>query len=450
MLERYLGADAFRDGIRLYLRRHRYANAETTDLWDALEDSTKQPVRALMDTWIFQPGFPLIQVEKSGNGLLVSQKIFRYLQDGTDEERGWHVPIFLRAGTKAGLANRTVLLTDKEERVELPDDIEWAVVNAGGHGFYRVRYGAELEQSLRARPKEILSAVERFNLVNDSWATTLAGLTSLSDYLSLIESLTDEDDVNVWSTVIGSGYALQRIFDGGQWGLLSGRLGTLFRPAVKRFGWSVQKGESELVSQLRGDLIGALGTLAEDRETQKRARQLFAAYENHADSVDRNLIPALVSIVAHSGGDDDYEKFYAKFKNAQTPQEETRYLFSLANFREPTLIARTLELTINGEVRTQNSPYLMRGLLFNRHARHQGWSFLKSHWDEMLRQYPDNSIPRMCEGIIGLVTPELLADVKDFFALHPVKQGTKQMEQHLERLQIAVACKERWQNAFQS
>jgi puromycin-sensitive aminopeptidase len=450
MLEQYLGAEAFRDGIRLYLRRHQYANAETTDLWDALEDSTEQPVRALMDTWIFQPGFPLIQVEKSGNGLLVSQKIFRYIEDGTDEERGWHVPIFLRARTKAGIANKTLLLTGKEERVELPDDIEWAVVNAGGHGFYRVRYGAELEQMLRARPREILSAVERFNLVNDRWATTLAGLTSLADYLSLIESLTDEDDVNVWSTVIGSGYALQRIFDGGQWGLLSGRLGTLFRPAVKRFGWSVQKGESELVSQLRGDLIGALGTLAEDRETQKRARQLFAAYENHADSVDRNLIPALVSIVAHSGGDDDYEKFYAKFKNAQTPQEETRYLFSLANFREPTLIARTLELTINGEVRTQNSPYLMRGLLFNRHARHQGWSFLKSHWDEMLRQYPDNSIPRMCEGIIGLVTPELLADVKDFFALHPVKQGTKQMEQHLERLQIAVACKERWQNAFQS
>jgi hypothetical protein len=68
----------------------------------------------------------------------------------------------------------------------------------------------------------------------------------------------------------------------------------------------------------------------------------------------------------------------------------------------------------------------------------------------MLRQYPDNSIPRMCEGIIGLVTVELLADVKDFFARHPVKQGIKQMEQHLERLQIAVACKERWQNAFQS
>ena len=64
----------------------------------------------------------------------------------------------------------------------------------------------------------------------------------------------------------------------------------------------------------------------------------------------------------------------------------------------------------------------------------------------MLRQYPDNSIARMCEGIIGLVTPELEADVIEFFATHPVKQGRKQMEQHLERLRVAVACGQRWQD----
>jgi puromycin-sensitive aminopeptidase len=276
----------------------------------------------------------------------------------------------------------------------------------------------------------------------------LAGITSLPEYLSLLEFLIDEDDVNVWATVIGSGYHLQRIFDDEECALLARRFGALFAPAVKRLGWSVASGESELVSQLRGDLIAALGVLAEDMETQERARQWYAAYENDAVSVDRNLIPALVSIMAHSGGDTDYEKFYAKFKNAQTPQEETRYLFALGSFRDSRLIARALELTINGEVRTQNSPYLMRGLLLNRHARDKAWSFLKTHWDEMLRQYPDNSIPRMCEGVIGLVTAELAADVKDFFARHPVKQGAKQMEQHLERLEIAVACKERWRNSL--
>jgi aminopeptidase N len=227
---------------------------------------------------------------------------------------------------------------------------------------------------------------------------------------------------------------------------LQKRLRELLTPAVARFGWSVKPGESELESQLRGDLIGALGTIAEDSTCQARGREMFAQYEKAPESVDRNLIPALVSIVAHTGTATDYENFSSKFKNALTPQEETRYLFALANFRNPELIDRTLELVINGQVRTQNAPYLVRGILLNKRAREKAWSFVKAHWDEMLRQYPDNSIPRMCEGIVGLVTADLEADAREFFSKHPVKQGAKQIEQHLERLRVAVACKERWRD----
>jgi puromycin-sensitive aminopeptidase len=450
MLEQYLGAEAFRDGIRLYLRRHAYANAETTDLWDALEESTKEPVRALMDTWIFQAGYPLISVEKGPRGLRLNQQMFRYLQNGSDQERKWHVPIFLRAGTKTGVIEKTILLADGEQTVELGDTVEWAVVNAGGHGFYRVRYGADLFDSLKHGLQVRLSAVERFGLVNDTWASTLAGLTSLIDYLSLIDLLSDENDVNVWTTVIGSGHHLERILDDPQCATLAKCLRTLLGPAVARFGWTPRRGESDLESQLRGDLINALGTLGDDKGCQERARELFALYEKSPDIVERNLIPALIAIVAHTGTAADYDKFYGRFKNAQTPQEETRFLFALANFRLPELIDRTLDLTINGEVRTQNSPYLMRGILLNKPARVKAWVFMKAHWEEMLRQYPDNAIPRMCEGIVGLATAELEADVRDFFARHPVKQGTKQMEQHLERLHVAVICRERWRDLLRS
>ena len=450
MLEQYLGAEAFRDGIRLYLRRHAYANAETTDLWDALEESTKEPVRALMDTWIFQAGYPLISVEKGPRGLRLNQQMFRYLQNGSDQERKWHVPIFLRAGTKTGVIEKTILLADGEQTVELGDPVEWAVVNAGGHGFYRVRYGADLFDSLKHGLQVRLSAVERFSLVNDTWASTLAGLTSLIDYLSLIDLLSDENDVNVWTTVIGSGHHLERILDDPQCTTLAKRLRTLLGPAVARFGWTPRRGESDLESQLRGDLINALGTLGDDKGCQERARELFALYEKSPDIVERNLIPALIAIVAHTGTAADYDKFYGRFKKAETPQEETRFLFALANFRLPELIDRTLDLTINGEVRTQNSPYLMRGILLNKPARVKAWVFMKAHWEEMLRQYPDNAIPRMCEGIVGLATAKLEADVRDFFARHPVKQGTKQMEQHLERLHVAVTCRERWRDLLRS
>ena len=450
MLEQYLVAEQFRDGIRLYLRRHQYANAETGDLWNALEDATHQPVRALMDTWIFQPGYPLISVAREGRALVLSQQIFRYVQDGTDSERKWHVPLFLRVSTPDGVEKRTLLLTETEGRVEFGSDIHWAVVNAGGHGFYRARYSAELGGALRAQMRAILSPVERFSLVNDAWATTLGGMTSLTDYLSLIELLRDEDDINVWTSVVGSCHQLARIADDGQSAGLAARLRPLFAAAVERLGWTFNPGESELTSQLRGDLIGALGTVAEDQTTQERARELFAEYEKNPASVERNLVPALVAIVAHTGGAADYEKFVARFKNAQTPQEETRYLFALGNFPERRLVERTLELTLNGEVRTQNAPYLLRGMLLNRHARAAAWSYLKARWDDMLRQFPDNSISRMCEGIIGLVTPALAADVEGFFRNHPVKQGTKQMDQHLERLRVALMCQERWRDLLRS
>jgi puromycin-sensitive aminopeptidase len=56
MIEQWLGADVFRDGIRRYLAAHAYANTETHDLWDALEEASGKPVRRIMDAWIFQPG----------------------------------------------------------------------------------------------------------------------------------------------------------------------------------------------------------------------------------------------------------------------------------------------------------------------------------------------------------------------------------------------------------
>jgi puromycin-sensitive aminopeptidase len=445
MLEQYLGADAFREGIRLYLRRHAYGNAETTDLWDALEAAAQRPARALMDSWIFQPGYPLIDIDKDASGLVFAQRIFRYLQDEPAPERTWHVPLFLRAGNGTEVVEQVLLLTERQLRVDLAN-AEWAVANAGAHGFYRVRYSPALMSALQAEFGTRLRPVERFGVFNDVWATTLAGLTALPDYLALCELLREETDLNVWTTAIGSWHHVHRILDERQSVSLAERLRAILSPALERLTWAPRTGESELDRQLRGDLIGALGTIAEDKTCQERARSLHAEYEKDAGAVDRNLVPALIAITAHTGGAADYQKFYAKFKSAPTPQEEQRYLFALANFRRRDLIDRTLALTLSGDVRTQNAPYLMRNLLLNRDAREAAWLFVKSHWQDMLTKYPDNSIPRMCEGIIGLVSAELEADARTFFAEHPVKQGTKQIEQHLERLRVAVLCQQRWKD----
>ena len=95
-----------------------------------------------------------------------------------------------------------------------------------------------------------------------------------------------------------------------------------------------------------------------------------------------------------------------------------------------------MEMSLDGEVRTQNAPYLMNSLLLNTSGRYEAWDFIRSHWEEMTRKYPDNALPRMCEGVVSLLDRE--DEVKKFFQEHRVRLGGKIIDQHLERLAIAV------------
>ena len=443
MLEQYLSPETFRAGISNYLKKHEYDCAETTDLWDAIEESAQQPVRTLMDSWVFQPGYPLISVQAEHNTLVLSQQIFQYLPNEADATRRWQVPLFVRASANGTVTTQTALLEDREVRLELPATPDWVVINSGGHGFYRVRYGSDLLARLTVNAQDKLSAIERFNLINDTWASSLAGLTPMTDYLDLLLLFEDETDHNVWSAILGSLHYLYRVLDPSQRPALQARVHSLLGPITQRLGWEPEDGENDLVSQLRGELLGALGTLGDDATTQAQARSHYTQYKTNTESVDRNLVPALVSILAHSGDTAQYDEFYTNFKTAKTPQEEIRYLFALASFQPAELFDKALALTLNGEVRTQNAPFFMRLLLLNTEQRERAWKFLQANWDEMVRQYPDSAVPRMCEGITSLVTPALEAEASAFFAEHPVKQGEKMMQQHLEKLRIAVACQQR-------
>ncbi len=442
MLEQYLGGEEFRKGIALYLRRHEYANTETGDLWDALEESSGQPVRAMMDSWILQPGYPIVTATASDDGraLILSQRRFFYLPGEEKEPQLWHAPVMVRARTDAGVSSHKVLLKERETRLELPGAIQWAVVNEGGHGFYRSRYSPNLLSSLTAALPE-LAAVERFSLVNDTWASVVAGLTPLAEFLKMTPLFSAETDLNVWRALLGAFSYLDMIAAEADRPALAARVRMLLGPVAARLGWTPHPGESELDAQLRGTIAGALGVLGDDREVQVHARELYASYKRAPESVDRNVVPALVSIVAHGGGEREYREFKENFKSARTPQDEQRYLYSLAGFRRPELLRETMAMTINGEVRTQNAPYLLHSLLYNPKCRAEAWQFMKRNWDRMEQQYPENALPRMCEGIVALA--EFENEVVDFFATHKVKQAGKTIEQHLERLRVAVGFRSR-------
>ncbi|HEV8471297.1 MAG TPA: M1 family aminopeptidase [Methylomirabilota bacterium] len=448
MLEQYLGATVFREGVRDYLRTHRFGNADTGDLWAALGRAAHQPIPAVMDGWIFRPGYPVVTVSRDAGGhLVLAQQRFNYLPaplppDAPEPEQPWQVPIQLRVHAAGAATEQPVLLAEREARLRLTEGPEAIVANAGGHGFYRVRYAPDLLDALLHRV-ETLAPIERFNLVNDAWALAVAGLMPLTAYLDLTARFREERDRSVWSVLIGSFHALNRIVEPDDRRRLEVLVRDRAAPALATLGWIPRAGEDELTRQLRGDLVRALGVLGNDATVQARAAEVYAAHLADPASVDPNLLPAAIAVLAHAGDAARYEEFLTAFRSARTPQEEQRYLYALAGFQSAELARRTLERAINGEIRTQDAPFVVRSMLLTVHTRETAWDFVKRHWETMDRLYPKHGMRRLAEGVIGLATPALEADVERFFAEKKPQFGGKTLGQYLEQLHVAVRLRER-------
>ena len=225
MLEQYLGEDRFRDGIRLYIDRHAFGNTETTDLWDAVEEATGEPVRRIMDSWIFQGGHPEVTVDRPAGATTVrlSQARSRYAGalEGGDDAALWAVPVLARwatagpgdgdgsTGTSSQRLER-VLLDGPTAELDLGGPADWVLVNSGGSGFFRVRYDQAGRDALAAAATD-LTALERYGLVDDAWASLLSGSLAVGDLLRVLRAGADETDLSVWQRVAGVLGGLDRI-----------------------------------------------------------------------------------------------------------------------------------------------------------------------------------------------------------------------------------------------
>jgi aminopeptidase N len=442
MLEAYLGADRFRDGIRRYLRTHAYGNTETHDLWQALEEETGEPVRRIMDAWIFQPGYPEIVVSSDGDRVHLAQR--RFLQTGEDDGTRWPIPILVRQ--TSGKEARTDAVLVESDGAELPLLAPEARVlaNARSSSFVRVRYDDDLRVGMLADAREgRLSPEERFALVDDAWAATLAGTADAASFLELVGSLENETDLRVWQAMLlGLGW-LERFVEGAALEAFHTRVRELLRPAASRLGLE-QAGpdEPDLDRALRGALLQGLAVLGDDPESTALARELELAADRD-EGVDAHLAAAATQIMATFGNADDYERFRKRIDRAPTPQEKMRYLWALAAFRDAALMERTLADSLSDEIRPQDAPFLLTRATINRDLGWQAWRFVAEHWEEENARFAASNMISLAAGVRYLNAEAQVEEVATFFESHPIPQNALTLEQFLERQRIAAALRRR-------
>ena len=438
MLEQFLGSSQFRSGVKHYLTSHSYANTTTTDLWDSLEHASGVPVRAAMDTWIFQGGHPVVAVEATPEGISVKQSRFGY---SSVDPASWHIPIIIRAQVGSEQIEKRVLLEGSQEEIDLGGTPQWAVVNAGGHGFYRVTYGEDLLGALSKRALDVLSPSERYGLVDDTWSSVLAGEIDAETHLSLVTSLAAETDLAVWQRILSSLEHLYSIADEQGRSRLQVLIRDLSTTALGVLGLEPIDDEPDLDRELRALLFASAGTTGADKSARDLAHQIFTDSKAGKDT-EPNLTAAAVRVIAAAGDDSVHSELVSLYRQAPTPQLEVRYLMALFELEQVHLFEQTLEL-FTSEVRTQNAPYLLGAAMANRNHGYLAWQVVRDRWEELNKKFPQNSIPRMVGGIRSLSTPVVAEEIRSFFAQHPIPQGQLTLEQHLEKMNVNVELRAR-------
>ena len=428
MLEEYLGETTFRDGIRLYLTTHAYSNTVTNDLWSALAQVSGQPVAEIMDTWILQGGHPLVTVEDG----VARQQPFSYGPATGESAIGssWQIPLLSRSLDGGEVTTR--LLTDTPLEVATGD-----IVNAGGWGVYRTRYGAT-ELALIASRLGALDPLERATLIFDGWAATLAGLQPLEAFLTLVGGLGTDIEPAPWTVISGALNTTSIVIDDADRPALADAVRALYSPLLDALGWEAAPGEDEQAPTLRALAITALGTIGSDESVRTQALSLF-----DAGHVAGDLAGAIVAIVGEAARPGDYEAMLERYRTAKDPQSEQRYLFGLAGFSDPASSLATFELA-RTEIRSQDAPYLVSALIANRRGGRGVFDALREHWDECLARFPNDSHSRMLSGISRLCADASYADsVAEFVIAHPVRSGQRSVLQEVERLRVNVSYGER-------
>ena len=438
MLEQYLGESRFREGIRLYMQRHAYGNTETSDLWDALEAASGEPVRRMMESWIFQGGYPVVAITEIDAGAVTVEQA-RFAYDSPMDDSRWSIPLRVRVSTPSGPHESRVLLEDRSMTIALPEGARVRGngiinLNIDSSGFYRAQLPEAILDDVIAGGPSGLTPIERYSFIDDAWALTVASRLEATRFIEVLDGFRDDLDLSVWQRVIGALDTLWRVVAPSDRPRFHQRVDAVVRPVYDAL--SQRTLDDERSKQLRATLFGALGRLADDPATIDRARTVVRQGDD-----DPALLAASISVAAINATAEEYAEFVRRMQHATSPQDEERFRSALADVADPTSFANTLAMCADGRIRTQDAPYLLARAMQNRFCGFDAWLFVTSNWDEVLSRIPSNTVSRMLAGIVTLAEPDQVDHIEAFLDANPPQQGQLQVRQHRERLLVQKALR---------
>lgn len=417
MVRALLGDEHMRAGLKAYFAAHQYGNATGSDLWSALGEASGLDVGAIMQSWLEQPGYPVVTVAVVDGQLTLSQQQF-FIGDGHDVGRLWQIPLNANYDAAPEIFKESTVTLGDYAQLRAANGEPFRL-NVGNNSHFIVRYDDTLMQDILTNA-DSLDPISQLQLLQDQRLLAEGRQISYADVVPLLPRFASST-----STVVND--ALYQV---------AGNLKKFVAPKspaekqlrafydqlsagqVERLGWTPRAGESN-DDQLTRPYVLSATLYAEDPDGIATAHALF---EQHADNP--GTLPAATRVfileneMKHFGSAALFDQLVAASRATADASYKADIARALTSTTDPALIKRLVALFEDADtIKPQDLRAWFRGVLANAAGQQAAWDWIRNEWSWLEATVGgDMEFPTFVTVIASIFkTPERLAEFKAFF-----------------------------------
>lgn len=450
MFERWIGADAFRDGVRAYLKKHAWGTATADDFLAAITTVGQPEAPGAFRSFLDQAGVPVISVDvvcEPGEAPAIELAQERFLpvgSAGSTTDRTWEIPVCVKYGGKQA-KEQCVLMREETATLELDRGArcpDWVLANADAAGYYRVAYGSDMQAKLLDAGSNTLSTAERVRLLDDIEAMITAGKMEMGEVLVLVPGLLADKSEHVART---AAHLVRGVRDDFVPAALEANrvrfLRKTFGPRARKLGWRPRRNEREETQALRRTLMDIAARDAGEPALVKEAIGLVQTWLDKRTGIDPEMLELALATAGRHGDAALHERMEQAILSTGDRRERVAIIDALAEARDPARVRKNLALYTSGKLDIREAGALLFGPMFARESRDMVYEYVKQEYDALVAKLPRRG-PTMLIYLTGaFCDQEHLEDARAFFG--PKAEGTpggpKALAQTLERVGLCIA-----------
>lgn len=431
MLQNYMGADHFRDGLRIYLKRHAYGNTTSADLWAAWEEASGKPIGEFMTAWTSKEGYPIVRATITGDTPRLEQERFYLNPTAQKQAETWPIPLTANEPLEPAILDQT------RQTIDTSALTDGFMLNQGRPAFFRAIYDSTHLAALASHVAAgKIDELDRLGLLADSFEAAKAGYGSTVDVLKLLESYRQEDSTVVWDVIAGALGSIKLVMNDDELRKsLKPFIRELTASQLKRLGWDEKADDTHFDRLLRPTIL-SLAAAADEKPVVDEALRRFEALQRPED-IAPDIRGTVYGTAARLGGQKEFDKLWQLHVNSNNSEERVTLSAALTGFEHTDQITQALAKITTSDVRLQDSMYWVAYSFTNRFAREQTWQWLKDNWLWLKENIgTDLSFYRMPLYAARVQSDaDFLPEFEAFFSQHlspaferPIKQGVETIQ----------------------